>query len=132
MGEGKVWTVSLNECQRNNLLLMFNSFGYPVETLWYDRDLSDAVSIDTGDWFEEIPKLLGGVLESDASVYGCRTPEVSAKVRTLEADVERLEAVVERMRAAGDTLADVCSMFDDGQRSSAVAAWREVCDGSFN
>ena len=66
------WTITLNEYQRNNLLRHINSFGYPYGNIWHNKNLTDVVSVDTGDWFGEVALLLGGVLKENENTYGCR------------------------------------------------------------
>lgn len=92
MFEKQAWTITLDDYQRNNLLRMLNSFGAPYGNPWHNTELSQLVSVDTGDWFGEVAYLLGGVLEPGESVYGCRPPEPGFMVKRLQDEIERLKA----------------------------------------
>lgn len=62
------WTITLNRYQRNNLLYMLNSMGYPYGNPYTIPDIP--MSYNTGDWFGEIANMLGGILEGGEPYNG--------------------------------------------------------------
>lgn len=77
---GPVWTVLLNEYQRNNLLFLLNCIGYPRDESLIVEPLS---FLNNGDWLGEIVQKL----ESPGSDKDWRQRLVSDKANVTRDDL---------------------------------------------